>query len=75
MVEDDRRDRHRADGGGAVGSVYLYPGSVRLDPGGPPSRAEARMAARYGGGRGGSGVRPGRYGDLGGGRRGSGCDA
>src|ERR687898_973336 len=68
MVEDDRRDRHRADGGGAVGSVHLDPGSVHLAPVGPPPRAEARMAAHYGGGRRGSGVRPGRYGDLGGGR-------
>jgi hypothetical protein len=75
MVEDDRRDRHRADGGGAVGRVHLYSGSVRLDPVGPPPRVEAWMAARYGGGRGGPGVRPGRYGDLGGGRMGSGCDA
>jgi hypothetical protein len=75
MVEDDRTDRHLADGGGAVGSVHLHSGSVRLDPVGSPPRAEARMAARYGGRRGGTDVRPGRYGDLGGGRMGGGCDA
>jgi hypothetical protein len=33
------------------------------------------MGARYGGGRGGPGVRSGRYGDLGGGRMDGGCDA
>jgi hypothetical protein len=75
MVEDDRTDRHRADGDGAVWSVHLDRGSVHLDPVGPPPRAEARMAARYGGGRRGPGVRPGRYGDLSGGRMGGGCDA
>jgi hypothetical protein len=75
MVEDDRTDRQRADGGSAVGSVHLDSGSVRLDRVGPPPRAEARMAARYGGARGGPGVRPGRYGDLDGGRMGGGCDA
>jgi hypothetical protein len=76
MVEDDRTDRHRrADGGGAVGRIHLDPGSVRLGPVGPPPRAEARMGPRYGGGRGCTGVRPGRYGDLDGGRMGGGCDA
>ena len=57
MVQGDRTDRPRADGGGAVGRVHLYPGSVHLDPVGPPPRAEARMAARCGGGRGCAGVR------------------
>src|SRR5215216_1099096 len=75
MVEDDRTDRHRADGGGAVECVHRYPGSVRPDPVGPPSRAGARLAARCGGGGGGTVVRPGRYGDLGGGRMGGGCEA
>jgi hypothetical protein len=75
MVEDERTDRQRADGGGAVGRVHLDPGRVHLDPVGPPPRAEARMAARYGSGRGGPGVRPGRYGDLGGGWMGGGCEA
>ena len=76
MVEDDRTDRHRrADGGGAVGCVHLDPGSVHLDLMGPPRRAEARMAARYGGARRGPGVRPGRYVYLGGDRMDGGCDA
>jgi len=50
-------------------------GAFALIPVGPPPRAEARLAARYGGSRGCTGVRPGRYGDLGGGRMGGGRDA
>src|SRR5215204_5015913 len=41
LSADDGRDRHRADGGGAVGRVHLYPGSVHLHPVGPPPRADA----------------------------------
>src|ERR687898_1524430 len=72
MVEDDRTDRHRADGGGAVGSVHLDPGSVHLDPMGLPPRADARMAAPYGGGRGGARRCPRRCGGLWGGGGGGG---
>src|SRR3712207_9429510 len=75
MVEDDRTDRHRADGGGAVGRVHLYSGSVRLDRVGPPPRAEPSVAPRYGGGRGSNGVRPRPHGGFGGGGGGGGGGA
>ena len=69
MVEDDRRDSTPVSMEVALLAAFtLLLGAFTLLLWGSPPRADARVAARYGGGRGGTGVRPGRYGDLGGAR-------